>query len=181
MSKALSNLLTVFKVARIVAKVVFILCIIGCVGSGIGLVVLPFAGTVQAWFESEGKDILLSDYFDCIVSMLSCAGSAACAYIAERYFSNVLSAETPFTFDGSKECFKLGITSIVISCATAVAVGIVALVFAFFEEADLLDVKVDFSITLGLFFLFLSMIFKYGAELKVSSENKTGGSDSEAH
>ena len=168
MSKTLSKILTVFKVARIVAKVVFILCIIGGAGCLLGLSTLPIVGALLTIpeFVEEGLD-LPTAYLECIVGAISCAGEAVFAFFAERYFKSVLDAGTPFTFEGAKKSFRLGITSIIISAATAVVVGFASIIIQLFASAVTeADVSTSFSLSTGLFFLFLSLIFKHGAELQ---------------
>lgn len=169
MNKTLSNILTVFKVAKIVAKVIFILCIVGGAGCLIGLVTLPLAEAL-----AEEKLNLPSAYLSCIVGAIACVGEAVFAFLAERYFGNVLNAGTPFTFEGAKESFRLGIASIIISVATSIIAGIIAFVFLLFTTPTTLetDANVSISISMGLFLLFLSLIFKHGAELQASSEEE---------
>ena len=169
MSKTLSNILTVFKVVRIIAKVVFILCIVGGVGCLVGLISLSFMGDLLSnpLFAEEGLS-LPKAYLGCIVGAIACAGEAVFAFMAEKYFQNVLNAGTPFTFDGAKESFRLGLASIIISVATSVAAGIgsfVVLLCTSAWETNLeFDLDLSVSLSTGLFFLFLSLIFKHGAE-----------------
>ena len=167
MSKTLSNILTVFKVARIVAKVVFILCIVGGVGCLVGLFCLPFVeGAAELFFE-EGLD-LSSAYLGCIVGAITCAGEAVLSFLSERYFKNVLTAGTPFTFEGSKECFRLGVASLIISAAISIVSAIVAGILLALAQMNVAepDFSLSISISTGLFFMFLSLIFKHGAELQ---------------
>lgn len=170
MSKTLSTILTVFKVAKIVAKVVFILCIVGGAGCLIGLATLPLLDlAIAAEFVAEEGIELGAAYLACVTGAVTCAGEAVFAFFAERYFGHVLTSGTPFTFGGAKESFRLGITSIIISGAIAVASGL-ALAVAQLMSAGVPTVDVDVSVSLstGLFFLFLSLIFKHGAELKAA-------------
>ena len=173
MSKTLSNILTVFKVAKIVAKVIFILCIVGGVGCIIGLATLPVVGVLTQVIAEEGL-ALASAYLDCIVGAITCAGEAVFAFLAEKYFDNVLNAKTPFTFDGAKESFRLGIASIIISVATSAIAGVASLIILLLMSPGAVepDVNMSFSLSTGLFFLCLSLIFKHGAELQVSSAKK---------
>lgn len=175
MSKTLSTILTIFKVARILAKIVFILCIVGGAGCVLGLISLPLVGGLMSVgiFSAEEGLSLPSAYLGCIVGIIACAGEAVFAFLAERYFQNVLKAETPFTFDGAKESFRLGLVSIIISVAISVASGIVAFVFLLFASSFVEpEIDMSFSLSTGLFFLFLSLIFKYGAELQKPCEEK---------
>ena len=168
MSKTLSNILIVFKVARIVAKVIFILCLIGGIGSLIGLVCLPMASGLLALdiVAAEGIDIA-SAYLGCLISVIVCSGEAVMAFLAERYFKNVLRAGTPFTFDGAKEVFRLGVASIIVSVAVSVLTGILTAIVLLFAYPTVIesDFNVSISLSTGLFFMFLSMLFKHGAEL----------------
>ncbi len=169
MSKALSNILTVFKVARILAKVAFILCIVGGAGCLLGLITLPFVGLV-----APAEVSLSTAYFGCLSGLIACAGEILLAFWAEKYFKSVLDAGTPFTFAGAKECFRFGIASLIVSASVSVAVGMISFLFFLFAAPSLAesDVNLSFSLSTGLFFLFLSMIFKYGAELRLSAEEK---------
>lgn len=169
MSKTLSHILTVFKVVRIIAKVVFILCIVGGAGCLVGLFALAFMGNLLSnpMFAEEGLN-LPTAYLGCIVGAIACAGEAVFAFMAEKYFQNVLNAGTPFTLDGAKESFRLGLASIIISVATSVVAGIASFVVILCTSAwgtDLnFDINMSVSLSTGLFFLFLSLIFKHGAE-----------------
>lgn len=177
-NKALSNILTVFKVAKILAKVVFILCIVGGAGCLVALSVLPFFGSVlpMELLTDEGLNVP-SLYLACVMGAISCAGEAVLAFLAERYFGNVLAAGTPFTLEGSKECFRFGIASIIVSVAVSFVSGFaVGIAMILSRGASDVDVDASVSLTTGLFFLFLSMIFKYGAGLlptEASTEEET--------
>ena len=113
MSKTLSTILTIFKVAKILARVVFILCLIGAGGCLLGLCVLPFVGSVipADVLLDEGVN-LSSSYLSCLTGLVGCAGRSVFAYLSERYFLNVLNDGTPFTFKGSNELFRLGVITI---------------------------------------------------------------------
>ena len=172
MSKTLNNILTVFKVVRIIAKVVFILCIIGGVGSLLGFLCLPLVGGLvpEEILLEEGVN-LSSAYLACIVGVITCAGEAVFAFLAEKYFKSVLDAQTPFTESGAKECFRLGIASLIISVATSIVAGIASAIVLLIEsEGASLDVNTSFSLSTGLFFLFLSLIFKHGAEVHAAAK-----------
>ena len=167
--------MTVFKVVKIIAKVVFILCIVGAAGCLLSLCMLPLVGKLipPQVLADEGLT-LGAAYMACATGLVACVGEIVFAFMAERYFGHVLTAGTPFTLDGAKESFRLGIASIIISAATAVIFGIISGIFAIFSEglADV-DVNASISLSTGLFFLFISMVFKYGAELKEdNTENK---------
>ncbi len=168
MSKTLSTLLTIFKVAKIVAKVIFILCIIGGAGCLLGLLTLPLAASFLSAEELVEEGLTLpSAYLGCVVGAISCAGEAVLAFFAERYFKHVLAAGTPFTFDGAKECFRFGITQLIVSVSISILAGIASFIFLLFSSPMISEPELSMSTSLstGLFFLFISLIFKHGAEI----------------
>ena len=175
MSKTLSAILTVFKVARIVAKVIFILCIIGGVGSLLGLISLPLAvGLAAELTLVEEGQVATAAYPACAVGLITCAGEAVFAFLAERYCKGVLAAGTPYTFDGARECFRLGIASLIVSASIPLAVGIfsgVILLLMGMAFPDL-NVSISVSVSAGLFLMFLSLLFKHGAELQQASASE---------
>ena len=180
MNKTLSNILTVFKIAKIFAKVVFILCIVGSAGCLIALTTLPLVeSVVSVQSLVEEKIEFSSAYPACIAGLIVCVGEAIFAFMAERYFGNVLSEGTPFTFEGAKASFRLGLASIIISVAASVIAGL-AIAFAalFAENVSEFDVDMSISLSTGLFFLFLSLIFKHGAELQASVTEEPKQEDS---
>lgn len=175
MSKTLPNILTVFKVVRIIAKVVFILCIIGGIGCLLGLLTLPMAGALaESILFDEGVD-LSTAYLECIVGTIACIGEAVFAFLAERYFKRVINAGTPFTFESSKEIFRLGIISIIISVATSIIAGIFEFAIVMLSTAEFVESEMSASVSIstGLIFLFLSLIFKHGAEIQQAYAEKT--------
>lgn len=169
MSKTLSTILTVFKVAKVIAKVVFILCLVGAGGCLFALCILPLVGNLisSEWLIEEGFTSIPFACLSCLVGAIFCAAEGVFAFLAERYFANVLNQGTPFTKDSSDESFRLGIASIIISVSTSVLSGIIIGIFTLVSE-NVSDFNFDASVTLstGLFFLFMSLIFKYGAELQ---------------
>ena len=176
MSKTLSNILTVFKIARVLAKIVFICCIIGGVCCLLGLFMLPMVEAVipDTILAETGLDIDAAR-LAMIVAIVSCIGEAVFAFLAERYFKSVLDAQTPFTFNSAKECFRLGVTSLIISAAVSIISAIVSSVIVAIAQLNVLEPNFSTSITLstGLFFMFISMLFKYGAEQQENLSEET--------
>lgn len=172
MSKTLSNLLTIFKVAKVLAKIAFILCIIGASGCALGFFALSAVDSfMPEQLVANGINVNVA-YFELIVGTVACIGAAVFSFLSGKYFKNVLAAGTPFSFDGAKECFRLGVASIIISAAVAVVSAIAAGVVTILENSLALNSNIETSITFstGLFFMFLSLIFKYGAELQPAPE-----------
>ena len=172
MSKTLSNLLTIFKVAKVLAKIAFILCIIGASGCVLGFFALSAVDSfMPEQLVANGINVNMA-YFELIVGTVACIGAAVFSFLSGKYFKNVLATGTPFSFDGAKECFRLGVASIIISLAVSIVSGIAAGVVVILENSPALNSNIETSITFstGLFFMFLSLIFKYGAELQPAPE-----------
>ena len=155
MSKTQSNVLTVFKVAAIFFKVIFILCLVGVGGCLLGLVTMPIVGALPKELKSGQSVDVASACFACAVGLVTCAGESAFAFLAERYSKNVLAANTPFTESGAKECFRLGIASLIISLGVSFVGGMLYGIFSFaISSVSNLDLDLSVSLTTGLFLLF---------------------------
>lgn len=172
MSKTLSTIQTIFKIAKILAKIVFVFSIIGGIGCLIAILALPLLGSM---LTSELSSLFIEEFgtvsfgficFSCLTALITCIGEAIISFLAGRYFDHELKAGTPFTFEGSKELFRLGITAIIVPIAVSVLSGIFFGICLFFAP-EIINVEfgMSFSIGTGLIFLLLSLIFKHGAEL----------------
>ena len=168
MSKTLSTILTLFKIARVIAKIIFILCIIGLAGCLIALLMLPLVeGILPPDILAEAGLEINSVYLACIAAAVSCAAEGVFAFLAERYFKSVIEDGTPFTFSGAKRALRLGLISLIISFATSLIVGIFLGMYAILSsDLSSMDINTSISVSTGLFFLFISLIFKHGAEVQ---------------
>lgn len=183
-SKSLNTIITLTKIAKVLSMIVFVLLIISTVACAISLAVIPklndflfkgdnwntFIETLSAAqreeFISVFGDLTPDKVAPMMQSLLICAvivliGSAVVAFLAYRYFKRVIEAGTPFTFAGANELRTLGIVSLAIALAQAIAAAII--------------LKTDFSIgsnlAPGIAFLVVSVIFRHGAELREKVEN----------
>ena len=173
MSKYLSWIQTIAKVGKIVCKVLFILCLVGAIGSLVGLVsilALETASLLDLGFLSEekGENFFSLSVFSCINGVITCVGMAILTRMGERYLENEMKAGTPFTEEGSRELFRFGIATLIVSAATSVAssiaLGIVSMISGtWFDSPDFASAS---SIEFGLLWLLLSLVFRYGAELR---------------
>ena len=173
--KALNTIQTLSKIGKILSKIIYICCIIGAVGCAVGMVSLPFADTEilkiggvtihgliinRAGIELENLYPLLSG------TLIVCVGEAVTAKFAKKYFTHELDAGTPFTTDGAKELFRLGVLTICVPLGALILAQIVSGVVAEFigcGEAFKLDG--GDSVALGVMFIGMSLLCQYGAEL----------------
>lgn len=101
------------------------------------------------------------------VGIILCLGEIFVARMAYRYFEGELNAGTPFTADGARELMHLGISVIWIPLASIVLAQIAQEVIALFmESTETLALEGDGSIALGIMFIIVSLLCKYGAEQK---------------
>lgn len=102
--------------------------------------------------------------------LIVCAGEAVLAKFAEVYFKNELKAGTPFTLSGARELLRLGILTLAVPTGCVVAGRIVEGIAAGFmktERASSIGMYFDnaASIALGVMFIVISLLCRYGAEL----------------
>lgn len=173
---------TFMKVGQVLSKVINVFCLIGVIGCVIGAVLL---GTVQNVIVLgnitihgliDAKDYLSigTGYTGLTIGVIACASQYFLSNKAYEYFTNELNANTPFTFEGAKELWNLGLYNIFVSLI-AVIVSNIAFVtmsklFTGVVEMNINNVE---TIGMGATMLALSVIFKYGAEvMEKAKENK---------
>jgi len=173
MSKTLNAIQTISKIGKILSKIVFICCIVGAVFCIVGLASLAVGVgelfkvgdvTVYGLIEANAQMSIHTMLAAMVTGAIICAGEAVLAKFAELYFHHELAAGTPFTLEGSKELMRLGILSIAIpvavSVAAAIAYGILRAVLGDVAELDMTDL----SVGLGITFIIMSLLCRYGAE-----------------
>ena len=173
--KSLHTIQTLAKVGKVLSKVVFVFCIIGIVGSLMGLLSLALVGSealiiggipITSGIENAAEVSVEMMCVTMIAGMISCIGDVVLAKYAERYFNNELAAGTPFTLEGANELYRLGILAIAIPLGTMIIESIIyGVASAIMEGLDGMDYSNDVSISLGITFIIISIIFRYGAEL----------------
>lgn len=173
---------TFMKVGQVLSKVVNVFCLIGIIGCVIGAIAL---GTVQNVIVLgnitihgiiDAKDYLSigTGYTGLTIGVIVCTAQYFLSKKAYEYFTNELEANTPFTFEGAKELWNLGLYNIFISLASVIASNIAYItmsrLFKTVAEININDVE---TIGMGATMLALSVIFKYGAEVMENvKENK---------
>ena len=180
--KTLNTIQTLSKIGKVLSKIDYIFCLIGAIGCAVGLATLPFAD--QGIFKIGGESIhglivnragidLNSLYSLMTGAMIVCIGQAITAKFAERYFSYELTAGTPFTFAGAKELLRLGIITICVPLGCLILAEIVSGIIAgFLNCEDLLKIENGGSVTLGVVFIIISLLCRYGAEQEASQTTK---------
>lgn len=177
MSKSLKTVQVFFKVARVLALVLFIFSIIGAVGGLLGATML-FAFGRTSWdsalsniveVESLGSTYAVA-CFSCITAVIVCAGMAVVSKFAEVYFKNEIKVGTPFTYAGAKELLRLSIISMAVGIGTSLLIGLVMSICWVLEPDVTFSVEYSADLTTGLSMLLMSFVFKYGAEVREEKE-----------
>lgn len=100
-----------------------------------------------------------------VVAIILCSGEAVIAKFAEHYFKGELFDGTPFNMEKSKELTRLGIITIGVSIVTEVVAAIVYEIMSFiFVNTDSLEIGNWGSVGIGITFIIVSLICRYGAE-----------------
>ncbi len=186
MSKSLKTIQVLFKIAKILSKIVFICCIIGAVGCIVGIISLAIVGASGTLYDGATLSQIIAResgmtinhmYAAISVGLVFCAAEIVIARFAEIYFGNELKDGTPFTFSGAKELMRLGIITVSVSVGASITAAIVVAIFkGCLSGVGSLDYSDGSSVAIGIMFLVISVIFRYGAEREEQfNSNSRGG------
>ena len=180
--ETLRTIQVVSKIGKILSKIVMICCIVGfclCIAGILGVAggeeILKFGGiTLKGLIRSTEGLNEGTLYAAMAAGMALCAGESVLAGFAARYFSHELAAGTPFTFEGAKELLRLGILGICIPIASQILADIIyAVIDGFFAGAADLSLEPYSSVSLGVMFLLMSLLCRYGAECEKTEDRMT--------
>lgn len=180
-SKSLQTIQTLNKIGKVLSKIVFICCLVGAIGCIIGIASVGLLGvdevlkidgvSIHGLIEKKAEMSIATLYVTMFVGMAMCIAEVVVSRTAHRYFSNEVEEGTPFTFAGADELLHLGIIVITVPLGTTIACAIgVGIVSALIEGVDKVELGNGVSLTLGIMFIVMSVIFRYGAELKSGKE-----------
>lgn len=174
MSKTLKAIQVLSKIGKILSTIVFVcsivgasLCLAGIISLSLGIEgMLSFGGvSIHGLIENTGGFSIGNLYATLIVTIILCGGEIALSKIAQNYFKHEIEAGTPFTFDGAKEMLRLGICGVAIPLGTVMVSSIVHEIIGTFMSGVKDFPYGEISIGLGVTFIIVSVILKYGAEL----------------
>jgi len=181
MNKTLATLQTVAKIGKIISNILFVcslvaagLCVLSLMSLATGLQQFSEAD-LQSFYGliEEASSLSLPSLYGVLsAGVILTLGEAALSWFAMQYFRRELLAGTPFTLAGAKEMQRLGILALVIPLAAQILAG---LVLSSFQQvlpgAEPLTLDSQFSLAPGISFLILSLLCRYGAQLRNSPEN----------
>lgn len=180
--KSLKIIQTLAKIGKIVSKVLFICCVVGFCGCIVGLIAL-LIGADKVKFDGKNLNEILIEHADgttlntlydiIVVGIILSAGEAVLCKFTEKYFDKQLAIGTPFDLEFSRSTLK---TAILIICIPLVLILLASISHAIFKEC-LSGVKsmnlADYSsVGLGVGFIVLSLVYKYGADVIAQSKEK---------
>lgn len=171
--KSLKAIQILSKVGKIFSKIVYICCIVGICGCAVGIVAMLVGGeavkiggvTLHSILQTEADVSEGTVWAALAVGIILCAGELSISRMAYRYFEHELNAGTPFTADGAKELRNLGISVIWIPLVAVILAQIAqAIIAGFMENVESLTLSGYDSVALGVMFIVMSLLCKYGAE-----------------
>ena len=179
------------KAIQILAKIGRILSIIAYVASMIGAITCAVCAGLFAIYgkdaistakdnmnqieDEQARQILEKLDVPMLITMMGiaavlCAAGCVVAHFAKKYFKHELEDGTPFTMRGAKELMRLGIIHICVNIGVSIVAGAVwAIVQQSIEGLEDSNFE-GVPIGLGIVFIIVSLICRYGAEL---TEGKT--------
>ena len=178
MSRNLKVVQTTSRVLEIIYKVVGILCLVGAIGSLVGVVGLSLARffpKIADKIVSSSDRTIRQLIGDCLVGFIVCATSFVVCKAHKDFFAMEQKVGTPFTVECAASFRTLGIINIVVPIALSIVTAIIGAIFACWN-----DIRFDFNLGLGLAMVLLSYVFAYGAELEKKGPTADAQEDAKA-
>lgn len=163
------------KIGKVLSKIIFIFCVIGFCGCVVGILSMALGAptlkiggvTLESILSMEAGVTTGTAYAAMAAGMILCAGEAVLAKFAEHSFKRELADGTPFTFAGAKEMQRLGILTLCLPIGTQIVAEIVhAVMEQTMQGVAPMQLDNGGSVALGIMFIVLSLICRYGAELR---------------
>ena len=172
-SKTLRTIQTIVKVAKIVCNVVFVCSLVGAILCLVGIVCAGFPNSLKIGgvtvhsIVGNGSEVSKGAlYGNMAAGAIMCVVSCVVSKLAVRYCAHELDDGTPFTLQGARELFRLGICTICVPLGGIVAASICnAIIGNCFGGVCEPSVSGNGFVSAGAVMLFVSLICKDGAEL----------------
>ena len=182
--KSLKAIQVLAKIGKVLSIIVRVCCMIGGISCVVCAGLLAVYGEKAISIAKDNANQIDDEQARQIIEQLTnpmmiviiaiaaafCFAGAVVAGFAQNYFKHEIEDGTPFTMRGAKELMRLGIIYIAVNLGVSIVAGAV---FAIASKSWELPEKAEFqgmSIGLGIIFIIVSLICRYGAEL---TEGKT--------
>ena len=171
--KSLKVIQTLSKIAWVICKVMFVICIVGASLSLVTLLTVPFIKDVVL-YEDVSLTILLADkdtnvttaIVASVVGLLGCGLGIFLAKYTELFFKKELDLGTPFDKKLVENMRKVALVHIIASIALtiviAITLGVAKKVAG--EAITMKNGSIDGSFGFGIALLVISLFCDYGAE-----------------
>lgn len=176
MKNPLKTIQVLAKVGKIISMIAFVCSIVGAVLCVAGITSLAVGAegalrlggvNIYGIIERNADMSIGSMYASMAAGVYSCAAGAVLAGFAKRYFRREMDAGTPFTNAGADEIFRLGILTIVLPLASQLLSEITNGVLSeVMDGAGKLPFDNGGAVGMGIVFLVMSVIFRYGTQLE---------------
>lgn len=175
--KTLQIIQKLSQIGKVLCKIVFIFCIVGFCFCAVGIASLALGAetikigriTLESLVETKAELTMGTLYTSMIIAMILCSGKAILAKFAEHYFKGEIEDGTPFHPIRAAELKRLGIFTICIPIGTQIIAEIVyAALSHIWNNVAPLELDNFGSVALGIMFIVMSLIFRYGAECQKS-------------
>ncbi len=182
MNASLKTIQTLSRIAKVVSALVFVFSIIGAIGSAVGLigiVMIDVFGiseeSLSFILELDKSFTVESEYYVTALALIYCIGNAIVSSVAKSYFQSELHHGTPFTARGAAELRRVSVFAIVVPIAVSFAQSIAIAGISLFVANTEMIMPYETDISIGIFLLILSVIFKYGADISEPKSNAQTG------
>lgn len=170
--KSLKIIQVLAKIARILCKILFIVCIVGASFSLLGLISLPLSFNFEI---SEGKTLI--EYFNeqnlsaasaitsCAVALFTCGVGIFLSKYNELFYKRELDIGTPFKMEVVNDMRRVALVNIIVNISVYGAAAIaIAIVQRFYPDVKGMDNSFVGSVSYGLTLLLISLFCEYSAE-----------------
>ncbi len=177
MSKSLRTVQKVCKVCKVLAEIAFVMLVVGAVLTLAGGILIG-KGDLDAMLASgmasfdealltspDARELIMAG---CIVLGIMMTAEAVVAKFINVYFKRELKAGTPFTFEGAKEMFRLGIITIAVPLGASIVTAIYVATTTIAEGSW--NFSIEVSLGMGLAFIAISPLLKHGTELRLRAQ-----------
>ncbi len=177
--KSLKAIQVLAKIGKVLSIIVRVCCMIGGISCVVCAGLLAVYGEKAISIAKDNANQIDDEQARQIIEQLTnpmmiviiaiaaafCFAGAVVAGFAQNYFKHEIEDGTPFTMRGAKELMRLGIIYIAVNLGVSIVAGTVFAIFSkSIEDADKYQFQ-GMSIGLGITFIIVSVILRYGAEL----------------
>jgi len=168
--KTLNIIQKLFRIGKVLSKIIFIFCVIGFCGCIVGILSMALGAptlkiggvTLENILNTKAEVTIGTVYAAMAAGMILCTGEAVLAKFAEHYFKRELADGTPFNLEGAKEMQRLGILTICIPIGAVMEQTI--------QNVAPLRLDSAGSVALGVMFIVMSLICRYVADMYEESK-----------